>query len=457
MASQLYKMLTNIEDGRQDIRKELKLKGIETEENASLQDLASNIGMLTINNPASEEDMETWIRPSEWPDTKTILAEAEKIFDKSPSIILLLNNKYDTFNIPTQNYNNLGLNAGYYKMSDGTIYTDQISHTHTWDTSKDIDGKYRYVLCYYQSTPSKLSLPGRGLIEAVIGKFPGSPSSSPLILSSSSYQQYCDLINFEILSTSNFIQLSHTAMSQAAFCYLPNLEHINLGSVTGLNTYTNSIFFQYLPNLQVFEAPNFSGSISLLGMPKLKTFYAPKLNGILSVSNLMSTFNLRRIVTGKVNLSGYNFAFIPVNDNMSFPTDANIYPLNAHKIKITSSFRWESNYGQQINLASPFLTTVDFSECIPSTLNWYPNSCFTIGTCAPRLKHIIWPTKICGNISLEFTDLDIESLTSLFTVLPDATDVELTYTPYVRLGRKNLAKLSAEDIKVATDKGWEVK
>jgi len=49
----------------------------------------------------------------------------------SPSIILLLNNKYDTFSIPEQNYSNLGLNGGYYKMSDGTIYTDQLAHTHT--------------------------------------------------------------------------------------------------------------------------------------------------------------------------------------------------------------------------------------------------------------------------------------------------------------------------------------
>lgn len=458
MSSQLYKVLDNIENGRQKIRKELKLKGLNVEENANLHELASNIAMLNMDSLETEEDMETWTRPTEWPDTKAILANAEKVLDKSPSIILLLNNKYDTFNIPAQDYNNLGLNAGYYRMSDGTVYTDLASHTHTWDTSKDIDGKYRYVLCYYQSTPSRVLLPGNGLIEAIIGTFPGAPSYCSFVMGSSNYSQYRDLINFEILPTSNFVQLSHSAMSQYSFCYLANLEHINLGSVTSLYTYTNSSFFQNLPNLQVFEAPNLSGNgLSFTVMPKLRTYFAPKFNGTISIANLGSTYNLRRITVARANMGGYNFAFIPANENMYFPTDVNSYPLRASSIKITQNFRWDASYAQIIHLPAPFLTTVDFSECIPQTIYWHPNSCFVIGTCAPRLRHIIWPTKICGNIGLQFTDLDIESLTSLFAVLPDASNVELDYTPYVELGEKNLAKLSAEEIKVATDKGWEVK
>jgi len=59
MSSQLYKVLDNIENGRQKIRKELKLKGLNVEENANLHELASDIAILDMTSVESEEDMET--------------------------------------------------------------------------------------------------------------------------------------------------------------------------------------------------------------------------------------------------------------------------------------------------------------------------------------------------------------------------------------------------------------
>lgn len=50
MASHLYQLLNNIEDGRQKIIKQLKNKNQEVSSTDTFQTLASRIGALDVNN-----------------------------------------------------------------------------------------------------------------------------------------------------------------------------------------------------------------------------------------------------------------------------------------------------------------------------------------------------------------------------------------------------------------------
>ena len=54
----------------------------------------------------------------------------------------------------------------------------------------------------------------------------------------------------------------------------------------------------------------------------------------------------------------------------------------------------------------------------------------------------------------QFTKLSKESILSFLNCLADITSSGKSYT--IPLGSANLAKLSSDEIKIATDKGWSV-
>ena len=74
---------------------------------------------------------------------------------------------------------------------------------------------------------------------------------------------------------------------------------------------------------------------------------------------------------------------------------------------------------------------------------------------APRCERCIFPTNITSSVNIaNYYNLNKESLLDLLEKLPDRTGMSaLTLTLNDRLR----SQLTAEDIKIATDKGWEVK
>lgn len=193
MASNLYKALENIEKGRQACITGARNHGHDIKDNATLQQLAETVFDIGdhINNqlvqiPELEEgytfdtDPTRWRRPSDWPNLKEIfMSYGDEDFNGNtmyPHSIFLLDTSKDTFKMYTNgtdvpvpsNTHDIVLGASryrynyntnyqmYYRVrtSDGQVYDihndDTSSHTyeHTWDTSKDIDGKYRWVLVY---------------------------------------------------------------------------------------------------------------------------------------------------------------------------------------------------------------------------------------------------------------------------------------------------------------------
>ena len=191
MASNLYKALENIEKGRQACITGARNHGHDIKDNATLQQLAETVFDIGdhINNqivqiPELEEgytfdtDPTRWRRPSDWPNLKEIFmsfddeeVEGMMLF---PHSAFLLDNSKTTITFYTngsscpnpQNYDiTLGpsriyLNRTYYKTpyriytSDGQCLdmfndsTGSFNMTHTWDASKDIDGKYRWIVVY---------------------------------------------------------------------------------------------------------------------------------------------------------------------------------------------------------------------------------------------------------------------------------------------------------------------
>ncbi len=192
MASTLYKALENIEKGRQACITGARNHGHDIKDTATLQQLAETVFDIGdhINNqlvqiPELEEgytfetDPTRWKRPSDWPNLKEIFMsyddEVKDDITLFPHSAFLLDNSKATVSFytsgsstpsPSNTYDiTLGasrayINRTYYKApyriytSDGQSYdmfndnTGTFNMIHTWDASKDINGKYRWVVIY---------------------------------------------------------------------------------------------------------------------------------------------------------------------------------------------------------------------------------------------------------------------------------------------------------------------
>jgi hypothetical protein len=149
MASNLYETLKEVEQGRQDCINKARLAGLQAGDNYNF----SNIAALFLQKNTKETIPEdTWVRPSEWPDTKNILANAEeKIQDGTtyyPAYIVLVDDSKDAVSL-TKTGSYLATQGDAYVFSDEpeTLYIGNTEHT--WDTTKDINTSLGYNCRYY--------------------------------------------------------------------------------------------------------------------------------------------------------------------------------------------------------------------------------------------------------------------------------------------------------------------
>lgn len=176
MASQLYRMLNNIDKDRVECIKKLKNAGFEIKEDASLRDIglclenlpSDNNRLMQFQEDLVELDPETskevWQRPSDWPDMVSILQSAEDIEEDGriyfPYMALLLDNSQPKSRFITSTNSSTGTDIinfiytayssyNFYrkiKTSENTIISltkDAPTSEYTWNPDLDINGKYR--------------------------------------------------------------------------------------------------------------------------------------------------------------------------------------------------------------------------------------------------------------------------------------------------------------------------
>ena len=149
MASNLLKTLQNLENSRQKCIANAKTANLDTYPNMGFPEIANLF--LKQNNDSTLSVLPDWERPSDWWDTKTILANAEPRDGLYPAYIVLIDDYEDTtsFSKATTAYQKLQHDG--ILTSDGAWYTDA-DFTHTWDKTKDkecsLGYKTRYFIVY---------------------------------------------------------------------------------------------------------------------------------------------------------------------------------------------------------------------------------------------------------------------------------------------------------------------
>ena len=122
------------------------------------------------------------------------------------------------------------------------------------------------------------------------------------------------------------------------------------------------------------------------------------------------------------------------------------------EINVASVYRFMEGSGiETFNLSCINLKTPHLGYSMPNTSKTLVNATF-YKTFLPNDLSNVYPFE---NFSLtSFTQLSKESLLSFLNCLADITSSGKSYT--IPLGSANLAKLSSDEIKIATDKGWSV-
>lgn len=451
MASQLYKILNNIEDGRQQIVKQLEAKDVQVEKTDSLQTLAGKIGSLS--NDSWNKLTSLWTRPSDWPDTKDILANGEEREGLKPQAIFLLNNKQDITRLRSKNTASNGtidsIGATAYLMSDGTYYSNVTSTIdHEWDKSKDINGKYRYILCYFGETVAAAYIPqGAHIIEAILGAF---SYTTATLINSNDFSQYEDLENFEILDTSKITNISVFGSGQRVFSYLKDIKRIYLGSVTSMYGKSGYEFLRNMPQLQIFEAPNLTTALSQtgFGQANIKVLKTPKC-GINTYATAGGFTGLEELDCPSLTITSY-VSHMPINNanvkfSGNFAAPNNLTEVNWIYLNNSSgatAYRFNN---------CPLLTKVDLSsaEQIGITGKYY----LSIGVGSPNLKTIIWPA-VGGNVDISTLELDSDSIADLVNKMIRNTNT----TPlYIAMSEKNKNELTETQLATIAEKGWEIR
>lgn len=171
MASELLKTFEKIENARQRGITTLNRLDYKLNANASLSTIHEYLNFLPNDNSNNvlpvnvitdpDVDPDIWREPSDWPDICEILSEAEDIDTYTPCAIALLDNTVDETQIVTGVTSSTDLSTFKYSYStnmklipkcvtsDGVTYNlSGDNYTHVWDSTKDINGKYRYIIFY---------------------------------------------------------------------------------------------------------------------------------------------------------------------------------------------------------------------------------------------------------------------------------------------------------------------
>ena len=298
MASNILNVLENVEKGRQNCIKNAKLANLPATDNMDI----FNIGNLFLeqNNTAFIDPNTTWVRPSDWWDTKSILENAQNIEQDGityhPAYIILLSNTNATTQLSKTDTTYIATQGDAYIFSDepDTLYVGD--QTHTWDVSKDkpcSEGyKTRYVIVYMTDIVLKSSIAiskDINILEIILGEINISDMSKSFITTGDNKF----MVNFELTSKtiSTILQIKG-----ACFSSMPSLKRLSLPNATKLMCDSSSSICRNCMSLIEINMPNVieirGGVFSYIvdGCPNLKTINIPNLETLITTNSYLYGF-----------------------------------------------------------------------------------------------------------------------------------------------------------------------
>ena len=223
------------------------------------------------------------------------------------------------------------------------------------------------------------------------------------------------------------------------FSYCPSLKNIdvskwnvsNLSSLGALFAYSG---LEYL-DLSAWDLKNCTAMNGCFeGCSKLKTLIMPTLTpNKVKTSNGNNYMSFQSMLQGCSSLKEFDIS-------------------HWEEINVNGVYRFMAGSGiETFNLSCINLKADHLGYSMPPTQTTLVNATF-YKTFLPNKLSDINPFQ---NFTLApFTQLSKESLLSFLNCLADITSSGKSYT--IPLGSVNLAKLSSDEIKIATDKGWSV-
>ena len=480
MASKLLKVLSNIEEGRQACLQQIRKDNMEISDDASFFEIAPfiNAGSAVRSLDAQSEVIPDWVRPAEWPDCHSLLYNAEEREDIVAGAIVLINGNNSspsgTILLPRIGEATYGTCTGAdaYLLSDGAWYNDtSAAITHTWDTTKDIivtegeyPGRYRWVMTYYtkNSNKNQFEVGAWNPTEILYIGPPNAGTAGDMTLVNSSQT----LVNMEYLPECKSTAVRTTRTNQTTFYNMPELRHVDFGPVKGISCSSGS-----------YNSPTYIGQ----NLPKLKKI---DLSNLTSIS-CSSTWSLKGCINcTEFILSPNNTATTTIIMEGDYYYLTNIDAPNVHTLKAdntyyrpdlrmntrvaTDSLKWSTHYtGANISggfVNNPILTHVTLTSISGTSFvgatSYYVASVPIMKYGCPNIKEIDWPKTVSMAIDVSNLKLSHSSILGLLESLYDFVENKASLgeaQPYIRISPSNRKMLSAEELAIATNKGWEVR
>lgn len=399
--------LTQLQTDKQTLVTNLVAKGVEADNSETFTTLVPKVADIQT------EDEGKWKRPSNWYDLPTILSNAEPIVKDEityyPKLALQYISTGDTTTLYCSLYVNYTISSGLRflaKTSDGQEFMDTETMktiTITWNRTNEKDTRYVILYSTYAPTVHIQCSPPRDntCIELVLGNCIVDGILNVGVNKTS-------FINVETLGTTTFTSTTNQ------FANYQNgntkLQHLYLPTATVIN--------------------------SALGSSSLMDLDLPELTKLGSSATLSFPYYLCQRI---------NLPKLQTNENVSFNDLRMLKEINLPSLTVMSANNFLANcYSAKI---------IDLSNL--ETFNNKASA--TPFSSAYNLEEL----KIKNNFKISGINLASSPLmlrTCLLDIINKLADVtEETGTTYtIILGTINLAKLTEEEIAVATAKGWTV-
>ena len=466
MASNILNVLENVEKGRQNCIKNAKLANLPATDDMDI----FNIGNLFLeqNNTEFIDPTTTWVRPSDWWDTKSILENAQDIEQDGviyhPAYIMLIYN-YDSTTTLEKNTSNMKTQGDAYVFSDepNNLYVGG-DQTHTWDTSKDkpcsLGYKTRYIIVYMIETTNvqSVSLPSFKIIELIFGnmKFKAQFSTGMYLLDNKYIQNIEGLDNFQYHYQYN------NSMSS-----LTNLKHFKM-NVTFIEQ--NSGFLDNATTLIEVQLPaltenRYPLSFKSIAMKKIAIPNLIKTGGIPFGNEHMVSASLPNLETSTGAIcqdckSLINIYIPKLRTTSSLCSNCySIKTLSAPMLETVTSNICPYCYNLE-TVSLPVLKELrgsdSFINCYSLTEFTFPNTFMFLSNATQfircfNLNTINLITNWRWSLNVKDCPLTHECIIDMFNKLKDLTgENSLTLT----IGADNLAKVTDAEKLIANNKNW---
>lgn len=520
MASNLLKVLQNAEKARTQMIENANTVGIQAAKNESLLSLSSRFLQINNRDVSLEYKGPHWIRPQEWPDTKSLLKNAPVRDGLHPAYIALFGEDCPLkTTIANKANSDVELQCQGVYTSDGQWYTDFTNPIeHVWDTSKDIDG-YRYIIVYMRrlnNFTKTVTWGGLHCLELIVGALSGTGTfrsgygstyqSNNFFPYTYNYEHTADthLTNIGDRFCNNMTRLQHVYVPHVTYLSswsnmsplyefdAPDLEEaggsqsprmwtikatvVNLPKLSKINRYSNAVDIIIESNtMQDLSLPSFVGNeyaTIISGGLQLRNLDLPVLkqaNSIITNSNAreLTTLHLPELVSTRGDLilsSGMGVDMFPKLTTIDAPNLISTgYLCMAASYRGDFAHEHQRTYLKNINIGEGCSYNASYLFCNNLDIKEYtfnPTHVLTGVAYMFGYCHSLNKINFYDNFkvnNLDFTYCRVLTHDSLVDMLNKLADVTGESTTYtLRLGAFNLGKLTAEEVTIGTNKGWTI-